>query len=907
MILIGKYPSIKLPYTYSLFIKFKKFDQRLVDLVKSLPTRYYIPDQKVWEIPLSDIDRLVYAFGVENITPFNDIPEYDMYLQSLQKQQTRQDIEKLKEYYRIIKPIVDFEFKSKPMGHQIEAFNMGIQQPSILITDVMGLGKALKYGTRVITPKGYVKIEDLKVGDEVFAIDGTPTKVLAVYDHVQKNGYKVTFSDGQEVICCEDHLWEVHQNKKYNVVIRSTKELAQMRLINKVNNRGWKNRYSRWVPLCEPVQFPAKEVKIDPYLLGLLLGDGIFTKDHVEMCLNDLDVEFVCSYLDKLGMQYKVRKSRPNATDIIFIKDSDKELIKALEFYGLKGRKSLDKFIPKDYLFNSIDVRLAILQGLLDTDGYIPKDNMIQFTSASIKLAEQVAFLAESFGAVVNIDYHESRYKKDGRYIQCHGVLILTIRYKDPRMFVRFPRRLQNLKPCKYPPKRAFVSIEPIGKIDCRCITVDHPRSLYLIEGFIATHNTASALYITDYRIKQELVKHCLIICCINGNKYNWQNEIAKHSWHNCQVIDGTKKQRLEKIDNYWMFRYNIINIESIRDEEILKKLINLIDKEEIQCVIVDEFHKASNRKSQQGRNLVKLNPPYKIGLSGTPITKRIERAWSILNWMGVEPASEWKFKQRYCVFGGYSGWDVIGYKNLKELHQKIDRIQIRRTKDILDLPPKTRRYYYVDMTPAQQKEYTIIKQGIIHDLETGNLTTLNPSVVTLRLRQFTDTIKYDAVKQVVDELVENDEPCVIFSCYKKPLYDLAEMLKKYNPLVVTGDIAKSEDRQALVDKFQNDKKHKVMLGTIDALGTGFTLTRSSYVLFLNKHYVQPYNEQAEDRCHRIGSTNNVTIISFIVKNSVDEKVEQILQNDKMYIDLAVDGKVSPAKQKELIDILLGD
>ena len=177
----------------------------------------------------------------------------------------------------------------------------------------------------------------------------------------------------------------------------------------------------------------------------------------------------------------------------------------------------------------------------------------------------------------------------------------------------------------------------------------------------------------------------------------------------------------------------------------------------------------------------------------------------------------------------------------------------------------------------------------------------------TIKLKYLTDKIKARAIKETVTELNENDQACVIFSTYKEGLYNLANDLKEFNPLVLTGDVAKSEQRQGIIKSFQEDAWSNVLMGTVQALGTGYTLTRSQYVLFLNKSCVVGENEQAEDRCHRIGTNGNVSIITYVVRNTIDERVEEILRNDKMYIDKVIDGVPIFKNESSVWDILLGD
>lgn len=413
------------------------------------------------------------------------------------------------------------------------------------------------------------------------------------------------------------------------------------------------------------------------------------------------------------------------------------------------------------------------------------------------------------------------------------------------------------------------------------------------------------AIDIVDYRRQNKEIKHCLIICGLNSIKYNWIGEIHKHSSNNVQVIDGPKKKKIEKLQNSWQFFYNVINVEILRDERMIEVLEKMVNEGYFGAIIFDECHKVGNHKSAQGSNLNRLNnAKLKIGLTGTPITKRVERLWNLLNWMGIISEPYWTFIKRYCVTGGYTGYEVIGYKNMDELHEILDRYQIRRTKEILDLPPKIYQTITVEMTKEQRKEYDEIKRGIIRDIESGDMKVVNPAVATIKLRQYTDQVKVEAIKNLIEELHENDNSAVIFSQYRDGLFALKDSLSEYDTFLMNGDI-KTDVRQNMVEKFQNSTLAQYMLGTIATMGTGYTLTKSNYVIFLNKDWTCGNNSQAEDRCHRIGTTETVTVISVIVKDSVDERVEEILENDQFYIDQVVDGIVRFKNPKEMLSKLL--
>jgi len=923
MILVGKYPSIKVQNaTHSLFVKFD-YDAEKVAKIKSLPVRFYEPNNKVWEVPMSDMDRVVNLFGVENIRIFNEFPEFEQYLRIReQKAKNAKSVDELIAYYENLKPEVEYNFKTKPDGHQIESFNTALHLDSLFITDAMGLGKAQPLYSKILTPVGWTTMGDIKVGDNVIGKDGKPHKVLGVFDRGIRHIFELTFNDGSKVRCCNDHLW------RYKTYYHQDWILGDLNQMIKDFNRVQRI----WIPMVNPVEFTPKSVTIDPYVLGVLLGDGGFRSGYVGITSSDQDIidevnkrlpnNHICEKIKSTDYGYIIKSLDPCRT-------VNGNIIKnELKSYGIWKCLSNDKYVPNDYIYNTVEVRLSVLKGLMDTDGYIGKNGVTQFYSTSYQLALDAQEIIQSLGGIARLKECHGSYKKDGTKVECKKYYMLTINMPDHICPFSLKRKVElynklNLEK-KYKPTRIIRDIFYIGKEECRCISVDSNDHLYITDDYVVTHNTKQAIDICDYKKHVGLAKHVLIVCGANGLKYNWMEEIKKHSWNNCQVIDGTTTQRLEKLMGYWKYFYNIINIESIRnnakfdkkgnlikenDNPILNLLIKLCDSGKFEVIVVDEFHKANNHKSQQGLGLRCLKAKYKIALSGTPITKRIERAWSILNWMGLETAKYWDFVKRYCVLGGFSGWEPTGeYKNLDELHERFDRFQIRRTKDILKLPPKVHKYVYVDMNTDEHNEYMDIKRGIIRDVESGDIKQINPAVATVKLRLFTDKIKARAIKEIIEELQDNDNPCVIFSMYKEGLYTLQKELAEYNPLLLTGDITSASKKQEIINAFQEEKRSDVLMGTIQAMGTGYTLTRSQYVVFLNKMWICTDNEQAEDRCHRRGTTGSVTVISVIVKNSIDERVEEILANDKMYIDKVVDGiPVFKMSNRQIFNKLMED
>lgn len=413
--------------------------------------------------------------------------------------------------------------------------------------------------------------------------------------------------------------------------------------------------------------------------------------------------------------------------------------------------------------------------------------------------------------------------------------------------------------------------------------------------------------------------KHCLIVCAVNGSKYNWKKECEVYSDEKAHIL-GTRKnskgeervkgntEKLEDLKNIDSLPYFIItNKESLRDEEIKNKLKTMAD-----MCIVDEIHLAKNHRSQEGKGILSIKARSKIAISGTPILNNPIDTYFTMKFLGQETHSMTIFKSHYCIMGGYGGYEVVGYKNLKELQDRFGSIQIRRLKkDCLSLPDKIETVEYVELTGKQDVVYRDVLNALRADLDKISLS-LNPLTQLIRLRQATgnpnllssnatESIKYDRVCEIVEELAQNGRKCLVFSNWVEMLKPLYERLKKHNPALIIGD---TKDIEAEKYKLNNNPTCHVCLGTIGAMGTSHTLTGADTVIFLDEPWNRGTKEQAIDRCHRIGTKNNVTIITLIAKNTIDEKIHNIILQKGAYADLIVDGKISYNK-KQMLSYLL--
>lgn len=445
-------------------------------------------------------------------------------------------------------------------------------------------------------------------------------------------------------------------------------------------------------------------------------------------------------------------------------------------------------------------------------------------------------------------------------------------------------------------------------------------------------------------------VKHCLIICCVNGLKWNWQNEVRTHSnedaWilgqrvnRNNKVVIGDNPDRLDDLMHInELPRFIITNIETLRykvktgrkimvkvkgklkevDEyryPITERLQELCSSGEIEMIAADEVHKCKNPEADQTEQLLKLHAPIQIAMTGTPLMNAPIDLYALLNWLGYEKHTFWQFKTHYGRLGGFNGTQVVGYKNLEELTDTLDTMMLRRLKeDRLDLPEKILTNVYLDMGKEQTRIYEMAHSDIVANIANLRMTN-NPLAELIRLRQATgnpailnpniiENVKFEQMETDVEDAVENGRKVIIFSNWTQVVNPAFKRLSnKYRGVIITGE-TKDSDRQANVDAFQNDPKVKFIIGTTSAMGTGLTLTAGSVILFLDEPWNMALKEQAMDRGHRIGQKNVLNVRTYLCKGTIDERINQLVEKKGQIADIIVDDAMDGDKNA-LINYLL--
>lgn len=403
----------------------------------------------------------------------------------------------------------------------------GIAGDDTCILSPRGSAKAQPLDEIVLTPKGWRRMESLKVGDVVIAGDGTPTLITGTYEHGYKSSYRVTFTDGSSTECCDDHLWTVRNiaggdPRKYQVLpLSHIRTKVFVKSTGTIKNGNVKTEYREaiegekpWldcrgyakyhIPIVNPVDFPKQDLPIHPYLLGVLLGDGCIGKGAC-VSFTTADDE-IPQFIQKIIPDgYKVRKvgSTKYTYNITLGKHGKgrrNPIREALKDLCLAGCGSENKFIPNEYLYTSVEDRIELLQGLLDTDGSVASRDSggggTNFTTISPVLADDVIKLVQSLGGIATMQApRRNWYTHNGEKRQGQTSYKLGIKLPEEIQPFKITRKLNRYKPCtKLKATRGIINIEYVGEKLMKCISVAHISQTYVTRNYIVTHNSTFLL-----------------------------------------------------------------------------------------------------------------------------------------------------------------------------------------------------------------------------------------------------------------------------------------------------------------------------------------------------------------------------------------------------------------------------
>lgn len=804
-------------------------------------------------------------------------------------------------------------------GYQRAGIAFALQRKDTLFGDQMGLGKDQPLDAKILAPSGWTTMRELRVGDLVVGSNGLPYPVTGIYPQGRHPVFRVTFQDGSSTECGEHHLWEVNtttgRHTKRPPKILTTRQILDTGLTYQNGNRR------HYVRLARPFSHSAKPHLIHPYVMGYLLGNGGLSQTCVRVTVPD--EESVTRLTCLLPKEYYL--SHQTAFDYIITRRDGRrrnnQILKEIQRLGLMGHLSCEKFIPADYSLDSTPNRVALLQGLIDSDGHVrPLDGNVEYSSSSPKLAQDMQQLIWSLGGTAKI-----RPKKT----KCLPSYRMSIRLPNDICPCRLQRKLANARPkTKYPPYRTITKIEKIGIKETQCIAVASPDHLYVTDDYVLTHNTVESLGFINHTRPSSV-----LVVCPATLVYNWKAEAEKWLMDDYRVIIPETKDELPDLGSLRERILVITNYEKItgraRRDRDGKQVVtptplsrSVLQKWDV--FVDDEAHYLKNPDALRSKVVLGDGGIYdrsrrSLFLTGTPMENRHREIWALAARLCPRVFGDWwKFARRYCGLhseqrGDRKVWVADGSTRPSELQQKLrSTFMIRRLRaDVLkELPPKRRQLFVLDEQVDWSKYPELVKWKEIYEqkydeaLEELSAEACRSSAAYARavrkldaiqveftrisdVRHKTGLLKLPACLRFADTLLECGAECMSIFAHHR---DIIEKIHEHygdRSCVINGDTPKKK-RFEIVQAFQ-EGRYQVFIGELRAAGTGITLTRASVSVFFETDWNPATVNQAEDRHCRYGQKMMVQIFHPVLDGSLDANMVKKMLAKQTVLDKALD------------------
>lgn len=371
-----------------------------------------------------------------------------------------------------------------------------------------------------------------------------------------------------------------------------------------------------------------------------------------------------------------------------------------------------------------------------------------------------------------------------------------------------------------------------------------------------------------------------------------------------CKPLLGTKQQRIKDLNNLEAYRFPALKVAAINYESTWRDgIFEALQEYDADLIICDESQRIKTHDAAQSKAIHQLGDRarYKLILSGTPVQNNAIDIFSQYRFLDrtIFGDNFYRFKNRYCVMGGFNNKQIIAYKDMDDLIRKEHSIAFRVTKEeALDLPEQTFMTRKIALDPKVMRLYDRIRRDSYAELSSGEKISAT-TVLTklLRLQQLTGGFlieddadkpllvsqdKLNALSDIIsDYVIDAGKKLVIFARFLPEVHAIEKLCEKLLPkpkraVSIYGAI-KKEDRGPIIAQFQTDPNTMIILGQIDTLGTGVTLTAASTCVYYSKTYNYATYEQSLSRIHRIGQKSTCTYIDLVAAGTVDEQISKAL------------------------------
>ncbi|MBZ4665301.1 MAG: SNF2-related protein [Mahella sp.] len=395
------------------------------------------------------------------------------------------------------------------------------------------------------------------------------------------------------------------------------------------------------------------------------------------------------------------------------------------------------------------------------------------------------------------------------------------------------------------------------------------------------------------------------LVICPKTLVYNWYNEVQKFTPQlKTLIIEGQSTERIQLIND--IKHYDLI----ITSYPVIQKDIEYLADKTFEYCIIDEAQYIKNHKTKTAKSIKAIRANHRLALTGTPIENNLMELWSIFDFlMPGFLGSDSEFKARYDT-------PIMKNNDISALNSLLARIRpfvLRRTKKemLKELPPKMEQVSYAHLTPDQLALYTSVleqvKSNVFAIVEQKGfehsqieilaaLTRLrqicnHPALLTINTPAITKKLssgKLDQFDELLDEALEGDHKVLVFSQFVQMLGILSNHLDKKGIPYCYLD-GQTRNRQAVIDRFNNDENIKVFLISIKAGGFGLNLTAADTVIIFDPWWNPMVEMQATDRAYRMGQTHPVNVYRLITRGTIEEKILKLQEKKKALFDNVVD------------------
>ena len=791
--------------------------------------------------------------------------------------------------------------------YQVRTVNHIMNNDAAMLWIALGGGKMCKISTPILTINGWKTHGTIETGDILAHPKGGTNRVTQVHAIKNDEVWELELSDGRVAECHAEHLWQVNVP---TIVGSRTDGTRRWGVVSKAltTEELFSRQYKRYsLQRIERLDLPEVELPIEPYLLGALIGDGGLTQDSIVLFghVEDTFIFEKCASLSPEGVTCSNVSNYQGKSARMGINGGIKPLLNDL---GLWGKYSGERFIPEQYFSGSHEQRLALLQGLMDTDGTIGTRNRKSYSTTSPKLAEDVKRLVYSLGGAASIKI-ASRDLKANKPHPEHTVFVSFV---DINPF-SLPRKAEMvIASTRDRVSQKIVSIRKTGRFeDMRCISTERADGLYVINDYMVTHNTVSTLTAIMKRKAAGMGK-VLIVAPLRVIQLTWKQEADK--WHHTKGLKfanmtGTAKQRQQALfSNADVY---LTNFESLGwlALQLQTYWLNQDESFPFDMIVWDEISKMKRPESNRFKDFSPMIEHFKyhVGLTASPASNGLQNTWGqfyVLD-SGEHLGSCYKqFQSRFFSKGNGAFGKLLPYDNTRDMivaHVADMTIEIDNEETGIELPEWQVIDVEVTLTPKLMEGYLALERDFELALESGEqLEIFNEASLASKLLQYSSGVVYNVpepelrpdyrveefVHKMKDEALEviisesGDDPLMLAYGFSS---ERDRIMKKYpDARCLTG--ASEEEAIDIMERFNAGTLKLLLVHPLSA-GYGLNLQKAcNTIIWYGLTYNQESYEQTNGRVQRQGNDHShVRCFRILAKDTIDLALAKALE-DKTFV-----------------------